>query len=1109
MVRGQQPLESVSARTLISVVMVMLPMVGWLMMLRVKYQRLVAEHDQKLALQADPALACEQAQERHLNRQLAAFFDHAGSRRVLYRLPWYLVIGAPGAGKTTLIDRSNQQFSLTRMAKVQGYAQQAPHDVNCWFGSDAVIIDPPGAFTIQGEGDEQKPTLPPGTETRLWNHLVGWLVGNRSKQPLNGLVLVVDVTLLLHASDEVRMAHAKQVRARLRELNVRTGLRLPLYIVLTKVDVLEGFGELLEGFNAQRKESLLGITFSSGGDGASGCWQIELDQYFNALVCAVQAHTVLRVHRSVTAEQRHRLLMLQACLKMLCPALSSYLQGALSNELHAAPLSVRSLHLTSVLQVNPLNIAEPQGTQHNYFAQHLFQRVIYPEAALADDSHDVKASKRRNLWLGSGLSLLAAAAAGVTLHHYFDLNRNRAESVLAKREIFRQVEVANNDKAAVQNLLVHLKQMQAAVSVFGNYRSAWSLVASFGLYEGRVIGPVIDDAYLMVLSQRLLPMLAGMTVQAMDEAAAGSEQQLAALRVYRMLEDRPKREARWVKSWMAKHWQTLYPGQGQVQRELMQHLDYALAHADADLSLFDSRVSEVQRAVREIPLRQRLEAYLNRPAQLERQGELDLRQQIGQVFDLIYRPAQADDLSTALLRPEALPTAENLTENFRPLAEEALMDQWAIAERAHPRLDEPDVAALANQFQALYAAGYIDRWQRALAELTMTDCDNLRDCVSVLGHLVGPVAPLRRLLETVQANTQKPTPEKVVDSARHISSSETIHRAFAGLNRLLEEKRDQPSQYEDLIRAISAVHDHARAVHRSQDRGKAALDAAVQRLTAKGGDPVAALQQLASDLPEPLRTQINKIAGETNRALFAEALTEVEQRWQTDVYGFFQARLAGRYPFAGRGPDADLDDFKAFIGPKGRVQQFQERYLNILFGEDLEGLSVEGRRSLATADRIREGFFDPRGNLSVQFSIEPLGLTATQSSSLMDLDGQQIPYAHGPRIITRVQWPNPAHPEMRSTLTLQRYNGGSSNMDYLGPWSMFRLLTRGALYGRTQTSVDLGFRAGSGIIRYRLRSAKSFNPITQALFNGFTVPNRLFEQTSVEELQAGLPGRTN
>lgn len=47
-------------------------------------------------------------------------------------------------------------------------------------------------------------------------------------------------------------------------------------------------------------------------------------------------------------------------------------------------------------------------------------------------------------------------------------------------------------------------------------------------------------------------------------------------------------------------------------------------------------------------------------------------------------------------------------------------------------------------------------------------------------------------------------------------------------------------------------------------------------------------------------------------------------------------RLAGRYPFKASGEDASLEDFEAFFGPQGRLQQFHDQYLNVfLAGQDV------------------------------------------------------------------------------------------------------------------------------------------------------------------------------
>ncbi|MFP3500031.1 type VI secretion system membrane subunit TssM, partial [Pseudomonas sp. SIMBA_059] len=82
--------------------------------------------------------------------------------------------------------------------------------------------------------------------------------------------------------------------------------------------------------------------------------------------------------------------------------------------------------------------------------------------------------------------------------------------------------------------------------------------------------------------------------------------------------------------------------------------------------------------------------------------------------------------------------------------------------------------------------------------------------------------------------------------------------------------------------------------------------------------------------------------------------------------------------------------------PKGRLKQFDDQYLKVFLKDNLEALQSGQHghslirpdviEQLELAERIRETFFDQRGKLSVQFSVEPLGLSANQRTSLLDLD---------------------------------------------------------------------------------------------------------------------------
>lgn len=1153
--RQQQPLASVAHRSVASLMLVLMPLLCWLFVLRTRYHRLQSERRHDLAAVADPCLPYVRAQERALNQEFASYLNNVGGGRALYRLPWYLVLGDDHAGKSSIVGRTNQNFALTRTTGAYAHqAEELVYPVGWWISDEAVIIDPPGAFITQKakalqqpEGTvEPKPAVPAGIQAKLWNHLLGWLVHHRSRRALNGLLLVVDLPSLLHGTPEQRKALAHVLRTRLHEVSSQLGSRLPLYVVLSKFDLLDGFEQFYTRLSASKREQILGFTFKLDAATSFDAWLDEFADYYESLTSLLHEQVMDQLHVLNSSKLRERLLSLHAQLIGLRPVLLSFLREMLASDSFTTPALVRGIYWSSVVQQGemrnafareaaqpyttepPLREGKPQGRALIYFIQHVFRRVIYEEAGLAGDNIRVARTKRHLLWVGCAVGVLAFAVAIASWQRYFGINGSKAAAVLAKSQEYSHHEVDQRLDPTGRNLLEPLDQIRDAVSLFGNYRSAWPGVADFGLYQGRAIGPRVDEAYLSLLSRRFLPALASGVIDAMVSAPAGSEQQMSALRVYRMIEDRQNRRAEWVEDWMARQWQVAFPGQGQVQRDLMRHLKYAMAYADTDLPQYSQKVGDIQQLLLKVPLPQRVYASFKEQAREQLHTGLDLRNQVGPAFDIVYQPVSGSREMYDVIELAPILTAKGFKEYFEPysrrIIDMAMIDQWALGERSKLDYSNADREALTERIRTLYSADYIDSWRRALASFDVADFKDLRHGVAVLEQLAGPAAPLRRLLETVRDNTLLTSlpvvegHEEVADlnqAANPLAQQQAvaIRRAFAGLNAMLQAEGEKPNYYDETQSAIATAHDYAKAVHESSDRGKAALHAVLQRFSMTGQDPISTLQRVATRLPEPLSRQVRKVADQTARALNVEALRELERRWDTEVYGFFQQRLAERYPFVARAPDASLEDFEAFFGPKGRLKQFQDQYLKLFLTENLEALRsgqpggtlIRGDviEQLDLADRIRETFFDQRGNLTVQFSIEPLGLSANQRTSLLDLDGQLISYTHGPSQITGVVWPNTLGPQVRSNLTLLRLNGNSSSLEYRGPWSMFRLLSRGALNGRTATSVDLSFRTGDGVMRYRLNSEKAFNPITQQPFKGFRLPRGLLQQPSSKALEIG------
>jgi type VI secretion system protein ImpL len=70
--------------------------------------------------------------------------------RFLYELPWYVIIGAPGSGKTTALRNAGLKFPLAdQMGEQAVRGVGGTRNCDWWFTDQAVLIDTAGRFTTQ------------------------------------------------------------------------------------------------------------------------------------------------------------------------------------------------------------------------------------------------------------------------------------------------------------------------------------------------------------------------------------------------------------------------------------------------------------------------------------------------------------------------------------------------------------------------------------------------------------------------------------------------------------------------------------------------------------------------------------------------------------------------------------------------------------------------------------------------------------------------------------------------------------------------------------------------------------------------------------------------
>src|SRR5712675_3252159 len=204
----------------------------------------------------------------------------------LYDLPWYVIIGPPGAGKTTALVNSGLKFPLSRgtaPAAVAGVGGTRYCD--WWFTEEAVLIDTAGRYTTQ-DSDAK-------SDKQSWLSFLALLKKNRPRQPINGVIVAISLEDLMTLPPADIAAHANAIRARLLELHERLKVDFPVYALFTKGDLVAGFMEYFGYLGEQGRRQVWGATFQTADKSRNMVGEIPVE--YDALLERLSEETIDRL----------------------------------------------------------------------------------------------------------------------------------------------------------------------------------------------------------------------------------------------------------------------------------------------------------------------------------------------------------------------------------------------------------------------------------------------------------------------------------------------------------------------------------------------------------------------------------------------------------------------------------------------------------------------------------------------------------------------------------------------------------------------------------------------------------------------------------------------
>jgi type VI secretion system protein ImpL len=902
----------------------------------------------------------------------------------LYELPWYMFVGLPGSGKTTALLNSGLTFPLAgKMGQASVRGVGGTRNCEWWFTDEAVLIDTAGRYTSQ-DSDA-------ATDAAAWETFLALLRKSRPRQPLNGVLLTINIEDLLRQAPADRKEHALKLRTRLQELQQRLGVRPPVYVMVTKCDLIAGFNETFGELGREDREQVWGFSFPHDPNDPEAANATPLQNFsseFSALGKRLRDTLIERMQAEPDVLRRSAIFAFPQQFEGLKGLLGGFLEqvfeGGAGLEERAF---VRGIYFTSGTQegspidrvlgtlgrtfgVEQRPPAVPSWRGKAFFLTRLLKEVVFAEQGLV--GRNLQAESQRRRWRLAGLTAMLLASVGLAAVWGVSYTRNHrylAEVQARLPDVQAAVAAVPPATGAELSVLPNALDKVAAVPAPAAFAlDDPPLLNTLGLYQGPYVAAGTEIGYHKLLDRGLMPRVARRLEERLRSANRDNlELAYEALKGYLMLYTPEHFDAESFKAWVALDWDVNLAATLTVEQRaaLLQHLDAALSRgAPQALTPMDKTlVANVREMLIAYPLEYRIFSRLKRSRIGADLPEFTAAGAGGPNAVRVFERASGQPLTKGIpglftrdgyfkaFKPSIAKVAPTLAAEERWVLglvapEESLKQAAAGVLRGNPELEA--------RVQRLYLQEYIKLWDQYIADVRLVRLGALERSVTVAGLLAAPDSPLSAYMRAVARETQlgataaaaaaaaaaaggrmsltNPTLKKLDKAKEDIA---TVVGKATGVEPVKTSGRPLEMLVDDhfaplhrMVIGTPAPIDETMKLFNDVFVQLTAIDAAQKTKTAPpAGGGGAAAKAAAGMQPEPIKSMLMALAD----AGATQGRVAERQGLSAEVRPVAEqcARtIAGRYPFAlGSGSDVLPDDFGQMFGVGGQLDDFFQRKL--------------------------------------------------------------------------------------------------------------------------------------------------------------------------------------
>lgn len=1067
-------------------------------------------------------------------------FKGATGKRALYELPWYIIVGPPGSGKTTALVNSGLEFPLAEKfgrAALQGVG--GTRNCDWWFTNEAVLIDTAGRYTTQ---DSHKVV-----DSSAWEGFLQLLRRNRRRRPINGAIVAISLQDLLMQTEDERLLHAKTIRTRLDELMDKLEIRFPVYLMFTKADLVSGFSEFFEDFSRDDREQVWGVSLPN----AAAVDQIPDFDYLHAelmeLTQSLYSRVLYRMHQERDSKRRAAIQGFPQQFENVKVIAEQFVRQTFAFNRFKYQPYLRGVYFSSGTQDGtPIDrlmasvaanfgftreVAQlPHQQGKSYFLGRLFREVIFPEAELVGSNAGYERTIR---WLQRGAyAAMLAAVVGLTVVWSGSVVRHKGFMGEVQAHVSEYDEASSRQQAwnnDVRQVLPALNALVQASNVYDQQNHPF--LTGMGLYDDRV-DERADAAYAHQLLTLYRPRLLEILEKVISQGYDGGDL-YDTFRVYMMFQKVDKLERERVQDWFVTFWEQTLRGEGTRRKELEFHLTNLLALKDFPPAQLNERVVKDTRALllRE-KVAQRVYSRVRTNPLYNRRVDL-----LGLYGASVRTSYKVDSSVQRSLTIPVMFTKEgydniDLGPNS-PLVADIVNERWVLTDDENAKIDfiEEDLDDVSKQVQDLYLSEYIQVWDEVYRNLHVTEFRSLQHAEEVLANMVDPVySPLVAILQVGKINTQlKPPKEDIENLASKnpkkgkkaklatkllISQYEgtKVDKHFRDLNTLASEGSTGVAPLANIVDKVQTLHQFIGDVAIAPDPNEQAFNVARDRFASGAANAITGLKIYSQSLPESVRNWLNTLADQSWKVLLQSAHSYADEEWNALVYRPYSQALKGRYPLnRATSDEMTLYDFSEFFKPGGTVDAYYEQYMapfiqtrggwrnRVVDGYSLN-FSSEVLRQVRNAQGIKNIFYrESPDTISVTMELRPRAMEERDARFTLDVGDERLEYKHGPKFWKTVRW-KANQDNIRVRMVFEDLQGSQYERSFHGAWAWFRLLDASYVEKTSKSSTYLvtfsageerGSRRDAHKITYEVKTKSVDNPLRRDVLNAFRCPESI------------------